>query len=49
MINSKLIEALNKMIIHPIIRDAIAQEVKNGNITTEDQLKQKVEEYEDEL
>lgn len=50
MINqTRLIEILNEMLVHPIIKEVLTDEIKSGEITTEKQLKYKAQEYEDDL
>ncbi len=46
---TKLIEILDEMLVHPIIRDVLTDEINSGEIATEEQLKYKAQEYENEL
>ncbi len=41
----KLLSALDKMIVHPIVNDMLTEDIENGKITTEEELKEKAEEY----
>lgn len=42
---TELIEILNEMIIHPIVRDMLVEDLNKGVIKTEKELRENAEEY----
>jgi len=41
----KLIELLDEMIVHPIVNEMLTEDINDKKIITEEELKEKAEEY----